>query len=185
MVTMEKQLHGFYESAKEAAEAVEDIRMKGSRPEEIVLVCGDRQTENSLRDQAAARVEVLEGEKENTPAAEEKSMGFMDKVKTAFKGQTEFAGSQEGNDLKEPFDFTRHGFSKEDADQFEEKIGSGSIAVLIPADLNQTGGGAASEEPAGPSQIGDPMSEEDPASYAEEAPEMPKKRDVPPEKRDR
>ncbi|WP_147804648.1 general stress protein [Alkalicoccus halolimnae] len=184
---MKKRVVGVYETKEEAVKIVENLQLEGNRPEEIVLLSNDKETTSRLRDETTVKTEKLEEEKEQKPE-EEESPSFMDKLKTAFKGQTEFKGDTSANNVKDPFNFINLGFSEEEAEKYENEVKNGKIIVLAPVQ------GEAHEEEAdkaapldaeGPNQIGDPMSAEDPQQYAEEAPKFPQDSDVKKEERDR
>lgn len=232
---MKKRIVGTFDSEQKVAEAVKELQLEGHRPEEISLIGEEGEKTNWLREETSAKVETPV---EEEPQAEEEKLSFLDKVKMAFKGQTEFRGadSQGGRD---PLDFKAHGFSEEEAKEYEQAVKDGKVIVMAPevtsaADKgiqeedggehentageelpdneladplrpNQTGTAAKTninaeeEDPVreeekknaedpdgdGPSQIGDPISPEDPAKQATEAPKFPRDTDVDPDERDR
>ncbi|CAM3837186.1 general stress protein [Alkalicoccus chagannorensis] len=184
---MKKRVIGVFSSEEEVKERVDALQLEGHRPEEIVVVAGETEQTKWLRDQTAAKTELLKDQPEEAGTSEE-NLSFFDKVKRAFVGQTEFKGDTEANDLNEPFDFTKAGLEEEEASHYEKEVKDGSIVVLAPMLADGDEHQAQKEEaidPGGPSQIGDPMSSEDPAQYAQDAPKFPQDRDVDKDRRDR
>lgn len=233
---MKKRIVGTYESEKQVAEAVEKLQLEGHRPEEILLIGEEGEKTNWLREETAAKVETPA---EETEKEEEEKLSFLDKVKMAFKGQTEFTGSDTYGQ-SDPLDFKAHGFSEKEAAEYEQAVKDGKLVVMAPeltsaadkgiqdetpgeheneageeladneladplrpaqteetSDKKETS--ASGEDPVreeeknntadpegdGPSQIGDPMSPEDPKEQATEAPKFPRDTDVDPDERDR
>ncbi|GEL08679.1 general stress protein [Salisediminibacterium halotolerans] len=185
---MNKQVVGVYDSEEKVIEAVEELQLKGHRPEEIILVSGDSETTSWLRDHTLVKTEKLADEDEKSVPDEEpeEELSFIEKVKTAFKGKTEFKGDTTANSIKDPFQFTDYGIPENHAEQYQKDVADGKIVVLSPVVASTAVPADAGEiDPDRPSQTGDPMSAEDPVEYKEEAPQYSQDTDVKPENRDR
>lgn len=185
---MNKQVFGVYDSEEKVLEAVEELQLKGHRPEEIILVAGDSETTSWLRDQTLVKTEKLPDEEEISKAEEEpeEELSFIEKIKTAFKGKTEFKGDTSANSMKDPFQFTDYGIPQNHAEQYQQDVTDGKIVVLAPVVTSTAAQAETGEmDPERPSQTGDPMSAEDPVEYKDEAPQYSEDTDVKPENRDR
>ncbi|SDN76934.1 general stress protein [Alkalicoccus daliensis] len=125
---MKKRIVGVFDSEKEVAAAVEDLKLEGHRPEEISLIAEKGEKTEWLEQETNAKIETPE---EGSQKDNEENLSFMDKVKMAFKGQTEFSGAEtyEGND---PLDFKAHGFSEGEANEYEQAVKDGKVVVLAP-----------------------------------------------------
>jgi hypothetical protein len=130
---VKRRVAGIYESEEEAKESVENLQVEGHRPEEIIIVVNDKEKTDWLRDETSAKTEKLVENPEEIEESPEEKMSFMEKIKTAFKGQTEFSGDTSANDAKEPFNFTEHGFPEDEAERYAAEINKGNIVILAPA----------------------------------------------------
>ncbi|MFC4734987.1 general stress protein [Bacillus daqingensis] len=180
---MKKRVVGVFSSESEVRESVESLKLDGHRPEEIIVAAGDSDAADWLKSETNVRIEEPQQE-EGTGNEEDQS--FWEKIKTAFKGTTEFKGQDGGS---EGFTFDKIGITGEEGQKLEAELDNGRMVVLAPEmeagaafDDEKTEG---SIDPEGPSQIGDPMSSEDPAEQAEDAPKFPQDSDVDEKHRDR